>query len=74
MGSRLTIDLTDRADTEIERLKLAIGLPAKDLVRFGLDLLRMYVKAAQDGDTMEIRHSESQTFSVVTFPFDVKGD
>jgi hypothetical protein len=48
------VDLTKAAATELDKLKLVTGQATADLFRFAFTLLRIYVKAKQDGHELRI--------------------
>ena len=51
---RITIDLTQAAADELEKLRSATGLKISDLFRHALTLLRIYVQAKQKGHDLLI--------------------
>jgi hypothetical protein len=46
---RVTLDLSAEAARELDRLRELTGLTKAELFRHGFNLLRLYVKAAQEG-------------------------
>lgn len=51
---RVTIDLTDEASEEIERIRVATGLTIADIFRHSFTLLRIYLDAKNEGKLMRI--------------------
>src|SRR5688572_8103598 len=48
-SQRITLDLSPPAAEELERLRELTGLTKTELFRHAFNLLRLYVKAAQEG-------------------------
>jgi hypothetical protein len=53
-GRRVTVDLTNAAAQELDRLRSVTGLTASDLFRHGLALARIYVDAQQRGTELRL--------------------
>lgn len=69
MSKRVTIDFNDIAASELDRLKTVTGLTTADVFRYSLALLRIYVKAKQDGHEMRIfNEAEVNVQSRIEFP------
>jgi hypothetical protein len=53
-AQRITLDLSPSAAAELDRLRALTGLTKTELFRHGFNLLRLYVKAAQEGKELSI--------------------
>lgn len=74
MSRRITLDLTDAADAEIQRLVGITDLEsAADIFRTGLSLLRIHVEAARSGETIYKTDAEGYR-ERITLPFSVRND
>ncbi|MDB5338840.1 MAG: hypothetical protein JWN70_4459 [Planctomycetaceae bacterium] len=51
---RVTIDLTEEASAEIERIRAVTGLTIADIFRHSFTLLRIYLEAKDEGKLMRI--------------------
>lgn len=70
MARRITIDLTDAADAEIERLTEVSGQTRADLFRTAVSLLRLHIDAAQRGQAITIDRKPGEK-AYITLPFGV---
>lgn len=60
MARRITIDLTDAADAEIERMLAEHGLSTPDLFRLAMSVLRTHPKAVADIKRFAAAHHHQQ--------------
>ena len=71
-GRRISVDLTKAAANELDKLKLSTGQTTADLFRFAFTLLRIYVKAKQDGHEVRIIDpNDSTTQTRLELPMEV---
>jgi len=53
-GRRISLDLTQAAAAELDKLRLLTGQTTADLFRYAFTLLRIYIQARQDGHEIRI--------------------
>jgi hypothetical protein len=71
-GRRVTIDLTNAAAAEVDRLREITGLTTADVFRYALSLFRIYVDAKQrDQELRIVDPSDSENNMRIELPVPV---
>lgn len=69
MAKRISIDLTDAANAELDRVKKATGLATADVFRFAFALMRIYIDADKVGDQMHVVTGKGSSRTRIVLPF-----
>ena len=74
-GRRVSIDLTEPATREVDRLRRITGLSTADLFRHALALFRLYVNAKAEGREIAIIDPKQEGYrSQIELPVHVTPD